>query len=152
MDTDCPLPRTDQIRLAPAVSPSTPCFFTPSPRKGIKLTLANSPRVYSSPAQRFTATVASYEEVELESPGGGARAADVEGEDGDEVEPWVDLSPWVDQIPVMLEQDMPMEVVVQMYQRLGLRFVLFTRRGELRGIMTKMASSFPMAHTEAGTD
>lgn len=31
-----------------------------------------------------------------------------------------------------------MEVVVQMFQRLGLRFVLLTRHGVLRGILTKM--------------
>lgn len=33
-----------------------------------------------------------------------------------------------------------MEVVVQMFQRLGLRFVLLTRYGTLRGILTKMVS------------
>ncbi|GJN90019.1 hypothetical protein Rhopal_003015-T1 [Rhodotorula paludigena] len=42
------------------------------------------------------------------------------------------------QIPVQLSQDTPMEVVVQMFQRLGLRFVLLTRQGMLMGILTKM--------------
>lgn len=33
-----------------------------------------------------------------------------------------------------------MEVVVQMFQRLGLRFVLLTRRGMLAGLLTKMVN------------
>lgn len=45
------------------------------------------------------------------------------------------------QIPVSLSEDTPMEVVVQMFQRLGLRFVLLSRHGTLRGILTKSVSS-----------
>lgn len=45
------------------------------------------------------------------------------------------------QIPVSLSEDTPMEVVVQMFQRLGLRFVLLSRYGILRGILTKSVSS-----------
>ncbi|GAA5860911.1 hypothetical protein JCM3774_003185 [Rhodotorula dairenensis] len=51
---------------------------------------------------------------------------------------WLSLVPWMDEIPVSLSEDTPMEVVVQMFQRLGLRFVLLTRYGTLRGILTKM--------------
>jgi hypothetical protein len=45
------------------------------------------------------------------------------------------------QIPVSLSEDTPMEVVVQMFQRLGLRFVLLSRYGTLRGILTKSVST-----------
>ncbi|BGP56537.1 chloride channel [Rhodotorula sphaerocarpa] len=51
---------------------------------------------------------------------------------------WISLVPWMDEIPVTLSEDTPMEVVVQMFQRLGLRFVLLTRHGVLRGLLTKM--------------
>lgn len=43
-------------------------------------------------------------------------------------------------IPITLNQDTPMEVVIQMFQRLGLRSVLFTNRGALVGMLTKMVS------------
>lgn len=48
------------------------------------------------------------------------------------------LKPFASQIPVTLSEDTPMEVVVQMFQRLGLRFVLLARQGVLKGILTKM--------------
>ncbi|KAK4055889.1 chloride channel [Microbotryomycetes sp. JL221] len=48
------------------------------------------------------------------------------------------LKDWVDEIPILLSQDTPMEIVVQMFQRLGLRSVLLTRQGALAGILTKM--------------
>lgn len=73
---------------------------------------------------------------------------------------WVSLKDWVDevgfsrvrrvcahtdpvlaQIPITMSQETPMEVVVQMFQRLGLRSVLFTRQGALTGILTKMVGS-----------
>lgn len=50
------------------------------------------------------------------------------------------------QIPITLSQETAMEVVVQIFQRLGLRSVLFTRQGALTGIITKMVRfTFPSA-------
>ncbi|GAA5926868.1 uncharacterized protein JCM15063_000391 [Sporobolomyces koalae] len=51
---------------------------------------------------------------------------------------WISLMPWVDEIPVTLSQETPMEIVVQMFQRIGLRFVLLTRHGVLMGMLTKI--------------
>ncbi|KAG0659416.1 hypothetical protein C6P46_005193 [Rhodotorula mucilaginosa] len=72
------------------------------------------------------------EREEEEAPRAGA--ADPANSDGPA---WISLVPWMDEIPVSLSEDTPMEVVVQMFQRLGLRFVLLSRYGTLRGILTK---------------
>lgn len=144
------------------MTPSTRCFFTDAPRLGRKLPLGASPRsTYGSPAilrQAEALDHSDYDEVLLETHGRHGRGAGLglgrpigaveeekegrggEEEDEGEGEGWLDLQAWVDQIPILLSQETPMEVVVQMYQRLGLRFVLFTRRGALTGIMTKMVS------------
>lgn len=47
------------------------------------------------------------------------------------------------QIPVCMSQDTPMELVVQMFQRIGLRFVLLTRQGALMGLLTRMVRPRP---------
>lgn len=44
----------------------------------------------------------------------------------------------VEQTPIMFSLDTPIELVLQMVQRLGLRFVLLTKHGALVGILTKM--------------
>ncbi|GAA5991112.1 hypothetical protein JCM10908_006541 [Rhodotorula pacifica] len=73
----------------------------------------------------------SRSQVEEEVAGEGADST------ADAGPPWLSLVPWMDEIPVSLSEDTPMEVVVQMFLRLGLRFVLLTRYGTLRGILTK---------------
>lgn len=79
-----------------------------------------------------------FEEPDDLPRGGAAGAKEAAGGGTGAGAPWVNLQPWVDEIPITLSQDTPMEVVVQMYGRLGLRFMLFTRRGALTGILTKM--------------
>lgn len=49
----------------------------------------------------------------------------------------VDLRPWVDQTPITLSHLFPMEQVIKLFQRMGLRYVLFTRSGVLQGLLTK---------------
>lgn len=84
---------------------------------------------------------------------------------------WVNLGPWVDQVylsflisveeeadlscrfeqaPITLNVDTPMELVVGMFQRLGLRSILFTKRGgALGGILTKMVRNLsPNTHID----
>lgn len=56
---------------------------------------------------------------------------------------WRETDRSFSQTPVTLNQDTPMEVVVQMFQRLGLRFVLLTRHGVLKGVLTKMVRFLP---------
>ncbi|CAK7274402.1 chloride channel [Sporothrix epigloea] len=49
----------------------------------------------------------------------------------------LDLRPWVDQTPLSLPARATLHLVAQYFQKLGLRYVLFTDRGVLQGLMTK---------------
>ena len=47
------------------------------------------------------------------------------------------LRKWVEESPITLSADMAIEDVVRLFQRLGLRHILFTTQGRLEGILTK---------------
>jgi chloride channel 3/4/5 len=49
----------------------------------------------------------------------------------------LDLRPWMDQTPITLNANAGFGLTVSMFQRLGLRYVLFTEKGGLRGLLTK---------------
>jgi chloride channel 3/4/5 len=49
----------------------------------------------------------------------------------------LDLRPWIDQTPITLNATASFQLTVSMFQKLGLRYVLFTNRGSLKGLMTK---------------
>ena len=49
----------------------------------------------------------------------------------------LDLRPWIDQTPITLNSKASFQLTVSMFQKLGLRYVLFTDRGMLRGLLTK---------------
>ena len=49
----------------------------------------------------------------------------------------LDLRPWMDQTPITLNAKASFQLTVSMFQKLGLRYVLFTDRGTLRGLLTK---------------
>ncbi|KAI9934907.1 hypothetical protein ASPWEDRAFT_53976 [Aspergillus wentii DTO 134E9] len=49
----------------------------------------------------------------------------------------VDLRPWMDQTPITLNSNTTFLIVLQMFQRLGLRYVLFSNKGVLQGLLTK---------------
>ncbi|CAO2651697.1 Nn.00g042670.m01.CDS01 [Neocucurbitaria sp. VM-36] len=49
----------------------------------------------------------------------------------------LDLRPWMDQTPITLNAKASFQLTVSMFQKLGLRYVLFTDRGMLRGLLTK---------------
>ncbi|KAL1992758.1 hypothetical protein VTN49DRAFT_3514 [Thermomyces lanuginosus] len=49
----------------------------------------------------------------------------------------LDLRPWMDQTPITLNCHTPFLIVLGMFQRLGLRYVLFVHKGILRGLATK---------------
>lgn len=49
----------------------------------------------------------------------------------------LDLRPWMDQTPITLNSHTTFLVVLQMFQRLGLRYVLFSNKGVLQGLLTK---------------
>ncbi|KAJ9193087.1 hypothetical protein DTO164E3_8052 [Paecilomyces variotii] len=49
----------------------------------------------------------------------------------------LDLRPWMDQTPMTLNSHTSFLIVLNMFQRLGLRYVLFVDRGILQGLLTK---------------
>lgn len=49
----------------------------------------------------------------------------------------LDLRPWMDQTPITLNSHTNFSIVLGMFQRLGLRYVLFVHKGILRGLLTK---------------
>lgn len=48
-----------------------------------------------------------------------------------------DLRPWMDQTPITLNSNTTFLIVLRMFQRLGLRYVLFSNQGVLQGLLTK---------------
>jgi chloride channel 3/4/5 len=49
----------------------------------------------------------------------------------------LDLRPWMDQTPITLNAKASFQLTVSMFQKLGLRYVLFVDRGTLKGLLTK---------------
>lgn len=49
----------------------------------------------------------------------------------------LDLRPWTDQTPITLNAKSSLQLTVAMFQKLGLRYVLFCNRGALKGLLTK---------------
>ncbi|KAI9826388.1 MAG: hypothetical protein M1832_000305 [Thelocarpon impressellum] len=49
----------------------------------------------------------------------------------------LDLRPWVDQTPLTLSGRSSLQLTVGLFQKLGLRYVLFCERGLLQGLLTK---------------
>ncbi|PSK46139.1 H(+)/Cl(-) exchange transporter 3 [Elsinoe australis] len=49
----------------------------------------------------------------------------------------LDLRPWMDQTPITLNSRSGLQLTVNMFQRLGLRYVVFADRGLLAGLLTK---------------
>ena len=49
----------------------------------------------------------------------------------------LDLRPWMDQTPITLNANSSFQLAVNMFQKLGLRYLLFVDRGAFRGLLTK---------------
>ncbi|PGH15746.1 hypothetical protein AJ80_05454 [Polytolypa hystricis UAMH7299] len=49
----------------------------------------------------------------------------------------LDLRPWMDQTPITLNIHTNFQIMLEMFQRLGLRYVLFVNKGVLEGFLTK---------------
>ncbi|RKO87232.1 chloride channel [Blyttiomyces helicus] len=50
---------------------------------------------------------------------------------------FVDFRPWTDQTPMTISPRFPMEMVMELFKKMGLRYVLVTRDGQVLGIITK---------------
>lgn len=62
----------------------------------------------------------------------------------------LDLRPWMDQTPITLSSKAGFQLAVNMFQRLGLRYVVFCDRGVLRGLLTKKDIWFVLNEDERG--
>ncbi|KAJ3300244.1 hypothetical protein HK104_002806 [Borealophlyctis nickersoniae] len=51
--------------------------------------------------------------------------------------PVLDLRPWIDQTPMTITPRFPMEMVIELFKKMGLRQVLITQNGKLCGLLTK---------------
>ena len=60
----------------------------------------------------------------------------------------LDLRPWMDQTPITLNVKSSLQLTVSMFSRLGLRYVLFTEKGSLRGMLTKKDVWFILESTD----
>jgi len=49
----------------------------------------------------------------------------------------LDLRPWMDQTPITLGYSSDFQLALGMFQKLGLRYLLFVDRGQLKGLLTK---------------
>ncbi|CAG8705620.1 16127_t:CDS:2, partial [Acaulospora morrowiae] len=50
---------------------------------------------------------------------------------------FVDFRPWMDQTPITISHKFPMEMVIELFRKMGLRYVLVTKNGQLLGLITK---------------
>jgi chloride channel 3/4/5 len=49
----------------------------------------------------------------------------------------LDLRPWMDQTPITLPANSSLQLTANYFQKLGLRYILFSSRGVLQGLLTK---------------
>jgi chloride channel 3/4/5 len=49
----------------------------------------------------------------------------------------IDMRPWMDQTPITLNANSSLQLAVNMFQKLGLRYLLFVDRGAFKGMLTK---------------
>ncbi|PPJ58993.1 hypothetical protein CBER1_11078 [Cercospora berteroae] len=49
----------------------------------------------------------------------------------------LDLRPWMDQTPITLRSNSTLHLTNEMFQKLGLRYIIFVDRGRLAGLLTK---------------
>lgn len=62
----------------------------------------------------------------------------------------LDLRPWMDQTPITLSIRSSLQLASDMFQKLGLRYIVFTDRGVLGGLLTKKDLWFVLNEGEEG--
>ena len=60
----------------------------------------------------------------------------------------LDLRPWMDQTPITLNSNSTLHLTIDMFQKLGLKYVLFCDKGSLRGLLTKKDIWYVLNNTE----
>lgn len=51
--------------------------------------------------------------------------------------PYVDLRPWMDSTPTQVTPRTPLNIIFEMFKKMGMRYLLVSYRGRLVGIITK---------------
>lgn len=64
----------------------------------------------------------------------------------------LDLRPWMDQTPITLPMNSSLNLAATLFQKLGLRYILFARHGALQGLLTKKDLYFVLNSEEEGGD
>ena len=62
----------------------------------------------------------------------------------------LDLRPWMDQTPITLSGKSSLQLTANMFQKLGLRYVMFCDRGMLQGLLTKKDVWYVLNGAEEG--
>ncbi|MCJ1337344.1 hypothetical protein MMC09_002626 [Bachmanniomyces sp. S44760] len=62
----------------------------------------------------------------------------------------LDLRPWMDQTPITLNGKSSFQLTVNMFQKLGLKYVLFVGQGALQGLLTKKDIWYVLDSAEGG--
>lgn len=62
----------------------------------------------------------------------------------------LDLRPWMDQTPITLNSKSSLQLTAAMFQKLGLRYVVFCDRGALKGLLTKKDVWYVLDSAEDG--
>lgn len=55
----------------------------------------------------------------------------------DDPEPYVDLRPWMDTTPTQVTPRTPLNIIFDMFKKMGMRYILVAYRGRVVGIITK---------------
>ncbi|OAV95134.1 hypothetical protein PTTG_03862 [Puccinia triticina 1-1 BBBD Race 1] len=133
-----------QARMRPECNGSTRCEFFTSRPASHEHQLAKSRQGEKSPAssgrqnshQDLSKTCLSTRKLNSASRSTFDRLSDEDDELNGRSSGFIDLNKWVDEAPLTLEPETPIEIVLQFFQRLGLRNMLFTSHGSLAGILT----------------
>ncbi|MCJ1352689.1 MAG: hypothetical protein MMC33_002673 [Icmadophila ericetorum] len=62
----------------------------------------------------------------------------------------LDLRPWMDQTPITLNDKSSLQLTIDMFQKLGLKYVLFCDRGVLQGLLTKKDIWYVLNNPDGG--
>lgn len=60
----------------------------------------------------------------------------------------LDMRPWMDQTPITLNYRGSLQLTASMFSKLGLRYIIFTDKGELKGLLTKKDIWFILERAE----
>ena len=55
----------------------------------------------------------------------------------DDPNPYIDLRPWMDSTPTQVTPRTPLNIIFDMFKKMGMRYILVSYRGSVVGIVTK---------------